>query len=403
MIPPTTPPGPTRLRGIDALRGVAALGVVVYHAVEQGRHVLPSNLLEYPVRLVQFGSSFGYIGVFLFFVISGFCIHLQWARAKAAGTEPDIRFGSFWKRRLRRLYPPYIIALLLYLLLTAWAIGLNFTHFFFYDLGMHLLMLHNLDPNTCYTINGVFWTLAVEEQLYLAYFLLLFIRVRWGWGVTIAVCLLARVGWMVLSHLVWLKTGYGIPVPESAAAHWFTWALGALGVEVMFGLVRLRGWSRDLRLATVLIVVASAVSSYLPAIPKETLAHDASWFLIHPLWGLGFFIVVNRVVLAEQSWLRQAKLPSLVSIFAPLGIFSYSIYLTHELVIMQSWRWANPARSQIENVFLIVIPATILFAWVFFWFCENPFMVRRTRPTPAPAEALHPTPQMTQIQQVHSV
>ena len=130
MIPPTTPPGPTRLRGIDALRGVAALGVVVYHAVEQGRHVLPSNFLEYPVRLVQVGSSFGYIGVFLFFVISGFCIHLQWARAKAAGTEPDIRFAPFWKRRLRRLYPPYIIALLLYLLLTAWAIGLNFTHFF---------------------------------------------------------------------------------------------------------------------------------------------------------------------------------------------------------------------------------------------------------------------------------
>ena len=39
-----------------------------------------------------------------------------------------------------------------------------------------------------------FWTLAIEEQLYLAYFLLLFLRVRWGWGVTIAVCLFARVG-----------------------------------------------------------------------------------------------------------------------------------------------------------------------------------------------------------------
>ena len=38
------------------------------------------------------------------------------ARAKAAGLEPDIRFGSFWKRRIRRLYPPYIITLLLFLL-----------------------------------------------------------------------------------------------------------------------------------------------------------------------------------------------------------------------------------------------------------------------------------------------
>ena len=150
-IPPTTPPASRRLRGIDALRGVAALGVVLFHAVDQGRNALPNNLFEYPVRLVQFASSFGYIGVFLFFVISGFCIHLQWARAKAAGNEPDIRFGSFWKRRIRRLYPPYVLALLLYLLLTAYTVGLDLTHFLFYDIGMHLLMLHNLDPHTCYT------------------------------------------------------------------------------------------------------------------------------------------------------------------------------------------------------------------------------------------------------------
>src|SRR5215510_12836736 len=172
----TTPP--TRLRGIDALRGAAALGVVFYHAVEQGQKVVPNNLLQYPVRLVQLASSFGYIGVFLFFVISGFCIHLQWARARARGAEPEIRFISFWKRRIRRLYPPYIIALLLFLLMAASTVGLSLTKSFFYDLGMHLLMLHNLDPKTCYTINGVFWTLAIEEQLYLAYFLLLFIRIR---------------------------------------------------------------------------------------------------------------------------------------------------------------------------------------------------------------------------------
>jgi peptidoglycan/LPS O-acetylase OafA/YrhL len=378
-MPPLTLPATRRLRGIDALRGAAALGVVFYHAIEQGPKVLPNNLFQYPIRLVQFGSSFGYIGVFLFFVISGFCIHLQWARTKAAGTKPEIRFGSFWKRRIRRLYPPYLIALLLFLLLAAGTAGLNLTQFFFYDTGMHLLMLHNLDPNTCYTINGVFWTLAVEEQLYLAYFLLLFLRIRWGWGVTLAVCLFARLGWIVFSHVVWLKTGFGIPVPESAAAHWFTWALGAIGVEVMFGLIRLRGWSRDLRLATVLIVAASALSSYLPLIYQNTLLHHSSWFLIHPLWGLGFFIIVNRVVLAEQSWLRQTRLPSLVSLFATLGIFSYSIYLTHEVVIMQSWRWVNPAWLQLANVFVVVVPATILFAWLFFWFCEKPFMVRRIK------------------------
>jgi peptidoglycan/LPS O-acetylase OafA/YrhL len=362
------------------------LGVVLYHAVDKTEKVLPNNFLQYPIRVVQFASSFGYIGVFLFFVISGFCIHLQWARAKSQGLEPDIRFGAFWKRRLRRLYPPYVITLVLFFLLGAATTGVVLSRFFFYDLGMHLLMLHNLDPNTCYTINGVFWTLAIEEQLYLAYFLLLFIRVRWGWGVTIAVCLLARVGWMFFGHVVWLKTGVGIPVPEAAASHWFTWALGALGVEVWCGLLRLRGWSRDLRLATVLIVGASALSAYLPNINKDTFLHQASWFLIHPFWGLGFFIVVNRMVLAENSWVRQVKVPSMISLLSTLGIFSYSIYLTHELVIMQSWRWTIASWLQVVNVFAVTIPATIMFAWVFFWFCEKPFMVKRAPKATVPTK-----------------
>jgi len=324
------------------------------------------------------GSSFGYIGVFLFFVISGFCIHLTWARARANGEQqPKIPFGQFWKRRLRRLYPPYIIALLLFFFFTATSVGLNVTHFFIYDVMLHLLMLHNLDPKTCYSINGVFWTLAIEEQLYLAYFLLLYLRSRFGWGVTLSVCLLARVGWMVFSHVVWAKTGIGVPVPEAALSHWFTWALGAIGVEALFGLVKLPRWTRNLKLAVVLIVIASALSHYLPSIPKDTIWHKVSWFLIHPMWGIGFSIVVNKSVFAESGWIRNLKLPWIISVFATLGVFSYSIYLTHELTIMQSWRWTNPASWQIQNVFLVVIPATILFAWVYFWFCERPFMSRR--------------------------
>jgi peptidoglycan/LPS O-acetylase OafA/YrhL len=54
-IPPTTTP--TRLRGIDALRGIAALGVVFYHAIEQGEKVLPQNILQYPVRAARLATS----------------------------------------------------------------------------------------------------------------------------------------------------------------------------------------------------------------------------------------------------------------------------------------------------------------------------------------------------------
>ena len=109
----------SRLVSIDALRGIAALGVVLYHAVHQTGSAVPDNLFRYPVKLIQFLSSFGYIGVFLFFVISGFCIHLQWAKTRAAGETPRINFGSFWKRRIRRLYPPYVITLAGFLVMMA--------------------------------------------------------------------------------------------------------------------------------------------------------------------------------------------------------------------------------------------------------------------------------------------
>jgi peptidoglycan/LPS O-acetylase OafA/YrhL len=55
-------------------------------------------------------------------------------------------------------------------------------------------------------------------------------------------------------------------------------------------------------------------------------------------------------------------------------VFSYSLYLTHELVIMQSWWFVIEGFPPILNTLLIVIPATIAFAWLFFRFCEKPYM-----------------------------
>lgn len=382
-----------RLISIDALRGIAALGVVFYHAVLQTSGALPNNFLQWPVKGVQFLSSFGYIGVFLFFVISGFCIHLQWARARAkAAVVPQIEFGSFWRRRLRRLYPPYLIALAAFLGMAAFSTGIDFTHFFFYDLVMHLLMLHNLDPTTCYSINGVFWTLAVEEQLYLAYFLLLFFRKRWGWGLTLIICALARVGWFYFSHVVWLKTGAGIPVPEAALSHWFTWALGALAVEAWCGLVRLPKWCSNFWIGSGAVIAGAAISEWLPQISKDTPLHSAGWLLLHPLLGFGFFVLVNCAVGWERrrqqardtaidgavTNTRTVSYPVVVNAAATLGLFSYSLYLTHELVIMQAWRFPT-SLPPILHTLLFLVPLTIVFAWVFFNWCEQPYMKKSAK------------------------
>ena len=365
----------------------------MYHAVLQTSNAVPGNFFKWPVQVIQFLSSFGYIGVFLFFVISGFCIHLQWARARAQGKAHQIAFGSFWKRRFRRLYPPYLITLALFFLMAALTVGIDVTHFFVYDVVMHLLMLHNLDPHTCYSINGVFWTLAVEEQLYLGYFLLLFLRKRWGWGPTLAICAFARLAWFWFSHGVWVVFGVGVPVPEAAASHWFTWALGALAVEAAYGLVKLPKWCRNIWLGAAAIILASATSIILPVTQKDTLAHNLAWLLMHPAWGFGFFVVVNLAVGAEQAWLKQLRhpriLPGLVSALATIGVFSYSLYLTHELVIMQSWWFVLQGLPPIVNTLLIVVPATVGFAWLFFQFAEKPFM-RKVEPKKADESADEP-------------
>jgi peptidoglycan/LPS O-acetylase OafA/YrhL len=364
-----------RLLSIDALRGIAALGVVLYHAVQQ-THSTAGNIFKWPALGIQFLSSYGYVGVFLFFVISGFCIHLQWARANVSGNPIEVNFGAFWKRRIRRLYPPYLIALVLYLLFAALNSGIHLTKFFGYDLVMHLLMLHNLDQNTCYSINGVFWTLAVEEQLYLGYFLLLFLRARFGWAVTLLVCLGARVGWYFLAQFVVSSTGYVLPVAEASASHWFTWALGAIAVEAFFGQFKVPGWCRNLWFGGVLLLLAIGIGLVLPSLHNLTV-HDTVWLFLHPVWGLGFFIVVNRAVFAEAQWLKQRSIPIVVKMFAWVGIFSYSLYLTHELVVMQSWRFGSWQYFPLFNTLALVVPATLAAAWVFFRYCERPYMRKR--------------------------
>src|SRR6201988_3454670 len=378
----------TRLRSIDALRGAAALGVVLYHAVDQNANLAPQNIFKYPARLIQLASSYGYVGVFLFFVISGFCIHLQWAKARSAGEQPKIQFGAFWRRRLRRLYPPYLIAFAVYLFLTATTVGIDVTKFFIYDVVMHLLMLHNLDPKTCYSINGVFWTLAIEEQLYLAYFLLLFLRIRYGWTITLVLCFSARVGWLIMSRGVSELAGVHIPVTEAAATNWFIWALGALSVEAALGLIKLPAWCSRLSLAGLSLGCAVALAQLLPLTDQTSWLHDTGWLIMHPAWGVGFFVLVNYAVAAEQRWrVKSSPAPGLIPMLAGVGLISYSLYLTHSLVLMH-WYWFGFTRLHILSISLLILtPLSVVFAWLFYRLCERPFMhsVATKRPAkPAP-------------------
>jgi len=72
---------PGRALSLDAMRGVAALVVVLYHALGVAPQTAFHGWQWWLPTVAAYVVHFGYAGVYLFFVISGFCIHLHWARA----------------------------------------------------------------------------------------------------------------------------------------------------------------------------------------------------------------------------------------------------------------------------------------------------------------------------------
>lgn len=361
---------------LDAMRGGAALAVVTYHALGVAPLTAPGGWQWWLPQITSYLVHFAFAGIYLFFVISGFCIHLHWAKERAKGVrEPVINFFYFWKRRVRRLYPPYFAALALYLVYRAYQTPFEVSGFYLWDVFLHLFMLHNVDPRTIYTINGAFWTLAIEEQLYLAYFLLLFLRIRFGWTTTLVLCFSARVAWLVLSRGFSDVVGFHIPVTEAAATNWFIWALGALSVEAALGLIKLPAWCSRLSLAGVALGCAMALAQFLPLTDQSGWIHDVGWLAMHPAWGIGFFILVNYAVAAEQRWrLKSSPVPRLIPLLAGVGLISYSLYLTHSFVLMH-WYWFGFTRLHILSISLVILtPLSVLFAWLFYRLCERPFM-----------------------------
>lgn len=382
-----TQTGFARLGAIDATRGVGALVVVLSHicTVNQRR--------DSPVRtILSLPFEFGYLGVPLFLVVSGFCIHLRRASALDVSARFATDWRAFWRRRIVRLYPAYAVAATLsaiaYYLTSAPVRAIWFPIVSLYrDALTHFLLIHNLFPDYSSGLgNGAFWTIGLEEQLYFLYPLFLLCRRRAS-AARIAQITAALAVIYTLIVINFAPDRFGPPrfqlgnMVQWVPRYWFLWILGAMMIEALAASRPLPEWTR----ARSAMVVASAIGlATSPLTLGRVLAsHWGRSFHIafignvtalSDIWlSMACFILVNRSVAqeiaVEDGWWSNQRLQQ-------CGRMSYSLYLIHLPVINLL---ETVCRFPMSPVFVVIryvfyVPVCIVVAAGFFQAVERHFV-----------------------------
>jgi len=326
----------THLAGLDGLRAFAVLIVVAFHA-------------RVP------GFSGGFIGVDVFFVLSGFLITTILRRELA--TREKIDLFRFWRRRLARLYPALLFALVVFVLVGPfYSSNPNYLAEFLYS-GLYLSNY----SYAIYQLPFVFrhtWSLSVEMQFYLIW--------------PFAIILLSRLGsgWIVLILItgVIADSMWRIYVFNSGNVHWSYFAFDTRATGLMLGgALAYIGWRPDRRLADVMSFVA-------------LLAILACVYLLkfrEPFPFEGLIPEIASAMLIVALPVRGAVFGKMFE-FLPIrvvGILSYGIYLWHyplSLAIRDSIGW--------PMTFFLTATFSTVFAAISYVFIEKYWRKPPTEP-----------------------
>lgn len=259
-------------KSLDALRGLAALWVVMCHAADHappGAHWTNSPLYFFSIR--------GQLGVVLFFLISGYCIAGATYSAFASG-KSVWRFGF---ERIRRIYPPYFFTIGLTAAFAAVQLAAERAHWL--PLPHHPsqlngsatfwianLFLVQVEAGQGF-LNVDFWSLCYEIAFYaIAGAILLLARQivrKWGnEAAGMVICL--TFGALTIESLVWqIVTGTGGPFPLDL---WFQFGLGGLFFVAMeIKNPALVGFSRKARALSIVFLGTSVGLSALFAVMRS--------------------------------------------------------------------------------------------------------------------------------------
>jgi peptidoglycan/LPS O-acetylase OafA/YrhL len=299
--------------GLDTIRLACALLVVWDHLAPPLMHGGEAGKI---IGILFWGQP----AIAVFFVISGFCIHLP----QALGVPLNI--GSFFIRRLVRLCVPLVV-----LILAEKVAGLDVA-----------------------TVNGVVWSLYCEMAYYLAYPFLLYWARTTGWIWLVGITLVLSLAEMIR-----------LPQPSAYYHHGF-WGMILLGLPVwIMGCVLARWY---------------ASNRFPPRIPAAYLARLGMFaggtFLnfLHFHAGIGYSWTLWLYAWAAVWWLRleisHATKAGAIGFLEAAGAASYSIYICHLPVYMLCVR-AGLNRNTLKGD-LICIVACLLSSALFFVLVEFP-------------------------------
>lgn len=302
---------PAHLTRIDVLRAAAALYVVVYHYYGG---VFYADQLPWGAWWRDFGAplpplfvallplSFGWTGVALFFVLSGYVIH------RSRLLDERFSWRKYAARRFWRIYPAYLVVLVA----AAASRGVLWTP----NAAAHAALAHNLSDDWFFEIVGAFWSLAVEVQLYALYPLALWLRRRRGMRGALLVSAACSAAWCVATAALYDWAGpIRYAVWWSPVALWPAWLLGAWLAERH--LAGQAGFARPRAVVTVFGALTVAASMSKPG-----------------YLALAFNLAAVASVALVDWYLRSARpLSRLGRRAALVGLCSYSIYLIHQPLI----------------------------------------------------------------------
>jgi peptidoglycan/LPS O-acetylase OafA/YrhL len=340
--------GSGEILSIVLLRGIASLMVCLFHMVSGNPHYLPEN------NWLRHIGNYGWTGVEVFFVISGFVIpYSMFVKQYAMGD-----FWAFLKKRIIRIEPPYLISIVL-------VISLNYIstlspyyrgapyHPDWGNIAGHVAYLNVFTGGKW--LNDVYWSLAIEFQYYI---------------------LIALTFRLIVAENRFLRLGFFVAFAVSSMLlPGYYQFIFAFAPYFMLGMLLFQYICKIISQTEFLLVGVAllAFSFYQQGIMLTAIS----------LGALLIILYVNRF----PSWLRF------------FGTISYSLYLIH---IPIGGRITNLVDAFTHNTNLrivfafVAIAVSIICAAFYYRFIEKPFrsraaMIKYDRPAPANPATLSPS------------